>query len=151
MCSLGSCLFLSKPAHSHRTDAAAFDPKKSRLLEKTAAAGGRWCCGDVAKQGLFETDHKHDNLSQMLGSLKNLIWAVPIGVACTDVLGSVIRIEGTSMQPSLNPSGSMFQDWVFVDKVRLLQRSAQHKDKVQETQAPADHGLTLSSQRYCLV
>lgn len=133
MCSLGSCLFANALAHGHTTDTATSDWKKSRLLEQIAAAGGRWCCRDVAEQGLFETDHKHDNLSQMMGSLKNLIWAVPIGVACTDVLGSVIRIEGTSMQPSLNPSGSMFQDWVFVDKVRLLQRSAQHTDKVQET------------------
>eukprot|EP00878_Enallax_costatus_P026389 GHUV01028321.1.p1 GENE.GHUV01028321.1~~GHUV01028321.1.p1 ORF type:complete len:168 (+),score=18.52 GHUV01028321.1:205-708(+) len=54
--------------------------------------------------------------------IKKGIWLVPVGIAFTDCIASVLRVEGASMKPTLNPDGSA-SDWVLVEKLSVkLQR-----------------------------
>lgn len=54
--------------------------------------------------------------SALLAFAKSLAWSIPVAVAFTDCIASVIRVDGTSMQPTLNPEGSASPDWVLVEK-----------------------------------
>jgi mitochondrial inner membrane protease subunit 2 len=53
------------------------------------------------------------------GYVKQMLWSLAAGVTFNDLIGSVIRIDGLSMQPTLNPSGSTWSDWVLVDKISI--------------------------------
>lgn len=55
---------------------------------------------------------------------RQVLWSVPVAVAFTDLVGSVIKVEGVSMQPTFNPAGSRASDWVLVEKltIKLLHR-----------------------------
>lgn len=46
--------------------------------------------------------------------LKTIILGVPVGITFVDVVGYVARVDGTSMQPSLNPSS--ITDYVFLNR-----------------------------------
>lgn len=49
------------------------------------------------------------------------LWSVPVAIATTDLLASVIRIDGQSMAPTLNPDAASTSspDYVFVEKVSI--------------------------------
>lgn len=47
---------------------------------------------------------------------RNLLFSVPVGITFVDVVGSIVKVQGASMQPTLNPEGSSVCDWVFVEK-----------------------------------
>ena len=49
---------------------------------------------------------------------KQIAWTIPITVAFTDLVASVIKVEGPSMQPTFNPRIDKPSDWVLVEKVR---------------------------------
>ena len=49
--------------------------------------------------------------------VKQIAWTVPITVAFTDLVASVVKVEGPSMQPTFNPQLNKTSDWVLVEKV----------------------------------
>ena len=49
--------------------------------------------------------------------VKQLAWTFPITVAFTDLVASVVKVEGPSMQPTFNPDLNRSSDWVLVEKV----------------------------------
>lgn len=49
---------------------------------------------------------------------KRVAWWLPVTIAFTDLVASVLRVEGDSMLPTLN-ADPLFSDWVIVEKVRL--------------------------------
>lgn len=55
---------------------------------------------------------------------KQFLWFVPAGITFSDLVASVIRIDGLSMQPTLNPADSPWSDWVLVQKfsIKLLRQ-----------------------------
>lgn len=55
--------------------------------------------------------------------LKQVAWTIPVAIAFTDCVACVIRVDGQSMQPTLNPEPGQ-KDWVLVEKVsyKLLRR-----------------------------
>lgn len=54
--------------------------------------------------------------------IKKGVWLVPVGIAFTDCIASILRVEGASMRPTLNPDGAS-SDWVLVEKLSVkLQR-----------------------------
>lgn len=53
----------------------------------------------------------------MLAFLKRGAAALPVGIAFTDLVASVTRVDGPSMQPTLNPAGQQACDWVLVEKI----------------------------------
>lgn len=57
------------------------------------------------------------------GFLKQVAWSVPVAIAFTDCVACVIRVDGQSMQPTLNPDTDS-RDWVLIEKVtyKLLHR-----------------------------
>jgi len=50
------------------------------------------------------------------GFLKQVAWSLPVAIAFTDCIACVIRVDGQSMQPTLNPDPDS-RDWVLVEKV----------------------------------
>ncbi len=48
---------------------------------------------------------------------KQVAWSLPIGIAFTDLVASVVKVEGPSMQPTFNPDLRMSSDWVIVEKI----------------------------------
>jgi signal peptidase I len=48
--------------------------------------------------------------------VRQFLFSLPVGIAFTDLVASVVRVDGASMQPTLNPEGSDSSDWVLVDK-----------------------------------
>jgi len=54
--------------------------------------------------------------------LKTLAIAVPISVTIVDVFGYVAKVEGYSMQPSLNPDGRV-SDFVFLHNWPIAKQS----------------------------
>lgn len=48
--------------------------------------------------------------------LSGIVLGLPIYVTVNDYLFSIARVEGTSMQPTLNPSGSRTTDLVLLDR-----------------------------------
>lgn len=55
----------------------------------------------------------------MLALARRAAWSIPIGITFTDLVGTVIRVEGASMQPTFNPPESTSNDWVLVEKVSV--------------------------------
>ena len=55
----------------------------------------------------------------MWARVRPVVWAVPVAVTVTDLLGSVIKVEGVSMQPTFNPPGATGSDWVLVEKLTI--------------------------------
>ena len=53
----------------------------------------------------------------MLDFIKQVGWYLPVYWAGTDLLGCVIRVEGQSMQPTLNDEARVFNDYILVEKV----------------------------------
>lgn len=60
----------------------------------------------------------------MLGLVRQVVWTVPVGIAFTDLIATVARVDGPSMQPTFNPDMGKGSDWVLVEKVsyKLLHR-----------------------------
>ncbi|WIA11859.1 hypothetical protein OEZ85_011945 [Tetradesmus obliquus] len=51
------------------------------------------------------------------------LWLLPVGIAFTDCIASVLKVEGASMRPTLNPNSNGPSDWVLVEKLSVkLQR-----------------------------
>jgi signal peptidase I len=57
-----------------------------------------------------------------MSKIKQLLWAAPAVITFHDLVGTVIRVKGPSMQPTLNPIDSDWDDWIVVDKfsIRIL-------------------------------
>ncbi|KAL6751533.1 mitochondrial inner membrane signal peptidase [Haematococcus lacustris] len=49
--------------------------------------------------------------------LLHVAWCVPVAAAFTDACASVVRVDGTSMQPTLNTDIASGCEWVLVEKV----------------------------------
>ncbi len=47
-----------------------------------------------------------------------------MAIAFTDLLASVVKVEGPSMQPTFNPDLRASSDWVLVEKVSYKMRYA---------------------------
>ncbi|KFM78262.1 Mitochondrial inner membrane protease subunit 2, partial [Stegodyphus mimosarum] len=47
---------------------------------------------------------------------KNILISVPVTVAFLDSVGYVAKVEGVSMQPSLNPENEKTNDYVLLNK-----------------------------------
>lgn len=60
----------------------------------------------------------------MSGFLRQFVLSLPIGIAFTDLIASVVRVDGASMQPTLNPVGSTSSDYVLVEKftIKVMQK-----------------------------
>lgn len=65
------------------------------------------------------SQHSAAGVPFMKGFLRQFLWTLPLGVAVHDVIGSVIRIDGRSMQPTLNAPGADMPEWVLVEKVSV--------------------------------
>ena len=59
----------------------------------------------------------------MSSFLRQFLLSLPVGIAFTDLVCSVVRVDGASMQPALNPEGAS-SDYVLVEKfsVKVLQK-----------------------------
>jgi signal peptidase I len=55
----------------------------------------------------------------MPSAVRQFLWAIPAAITFTDVIASVIKVEGASMQPTLNPPSSSVSDWVLVEKLTI--------------------------------
>ncbi|CAB3365516.1 Hypothetical predicted protein [Cloeon dipterum] len=54
------------------------------------------------------------------GLIRSLLVGIPIGVTFFDSIGYVARVEGVSMQPTLNPADSEgSSDFVYLDRLPL--------------------------------
>ncbi|GBO01229.1 hypothetical protein AVEN_89497-1 [Araneus ventricosus] len=80
-------------------------------LNTKAMSGGRW--------GLW---------LRRLG--KNFLYSVPVTVAFLDSVGYVAKVEGISMQPSLNPEDQKTNDYVLLNKWAIRNFKVQHGDIV---------------------
>jgi signal peptidase I len=53
-------------------------------------------------------------------ALKRFAWGLTVGLACTDSVATLVRVDGWSMQPTLNPGGGSSDqgsEWVLVEKL----------------------------------
>ncbi|GAX72811.1 hypothetical protein CEUSTIGMA_g266.t1 [Chlamydomonas eustigma] len=48
---------------------------------------------------------------------KQVALTLPVAIAFTDLIASVVKVEGPSMQPTFNPDSRKGSDWVLVEKV----------------------------------
>ncbi|KAF2355912.1 Peptidase S24/S26A/S26B/S26C, partial [Trinorchestia longiramus] len=48
--------------------------------------------------------------------LKALLFGVPVGITFVDCIGYVAKVDGVSMQPSLNPDPNLSSDFVFLSR-----------------------------------
>lgn len=60
--------------------------------------------------------------SRWQGFIRQFLWTLPAGVAVHDMLGSVVRVDGLSMQPTLNAKGTSTPEWVLVEKFTVKWR-----------------------------
>lgn len=74
--------------------------------------------------------------------LSGVVLGLPIYVTVNDYLFSIARVEGTSMQPTLNSSGSKTSDLVFLDRWHMNPSEIAHGDIVALT-APNDHQVNF--------
>ncbi|XP_060270744.1 mitochondrial inner membrane protease subunit 2 isoform X5 [Ovis aries] len=61
---------------------------------------------------------------------KGFFVAVPVAVTFLDQVACVARVEGTSMQPSLNPGGSQSSDVVLLNHWKVRNFEVQRGDIV---------------------
>ncbi|XP_055934834.1 mitochondrial inner membrane protease subunit 2-like [Argiope bruennichi] len=61
---------------------------------------------------------------------KNFLYSVPVTVAFLDSVGYVAKVEGISMQPSLNPEDQKTNDYVLLNKWAIRNFKVQHGDIV---------------------
>lgn len=61
--------------------------------------------------------------------LRNTLIGIPIGIAFCDTVGCVARVEGTSMQPTLNPD-LRYPDYVFLNRWTIRNLDIQRGDIV---------------------
>ncbi|XP_075213477.1 mitochondrial inner membrane protease subunit 2 [Lycorma delicatula] len=76
----------------------------------------------------------------MKSFFKSIIIGLPIGITIIDVFGYIARVDGISMQPSLNP-GSV-TDYVFLNRWYVRFYDVSHGDIV-SLFSPKDPDLTL--------
>lgn len=50
------------------------------------------------------------------GFAKRVAWLMPVCIMCNDRLATIVRVDGASMQPTLNP-GATGSEWVLVEKL----------------------------------
>lgn len=60
--------------------------------------------------------------------LNCIISGIPIGIAFVDVVGYIARVDGTSMQPSLNPDS--ITDYVFLNRWAINHNTVERGDVV---------------------
>jgi len=53
-------------------------------------------------------------MQRLGGVFRTLVFSVPVGITIVDVFGYVAKVEGSSMQPELNPHGD--EDYVFLNR-----------------------------------
>ncbi|KAH0953789.1 hypothetical protein HN011_010129 [Eciton burchellii] len=61
--------------------------------------------------------------------IRNVLIGIPIGIAFTDTIGYVARVEGISMQPALNPDQG-YSDYVFLNRWLVRKHDIQRGDIV---------------------
>ncbi|XP_052860475.1 mitochondrial inner membrane protease subunit 2 [Anopheles cruzii] len=61
--------------------------------------------------------------------LKSLLLGVPVGVTLLDAVGYVARVEGISMQPTLNPDATV-TDYVFLSRWAVRNMDVQRGDVI---------------------
>jgi len=61
--------------------------------------------------------------------IRNVLIGIPIGIAFTDTVGYVARVEGISMQPALNPDQG-YSDYVFLNRWLIRKHDIQRGDIV---------------------
>lgn len=61
--------------------------------------------------------------------IRNVLIGIPLGIAFTDTVGYVARVEGISMQPALNPEQGN-SDYVFLNRWLIRRHDIQRGDIV---------------------
>ena len=70
-------------------------------------------------------------MGRLVDLAKQLAWTLPVGLAFTDLVASIVKVEGPSMQPTFNPNlGSKPDDWVLVEKVSYKLRHIYNRGDV---------------------
>ncbi|XP_074197114.1 mitochondrial inner membrane protease subunit 2 isoform X3 [Rhinolophus sinicus] len=69
---------------------------------------------------------------------KGFFVAVPVAVTFLDRVACVARVEGASMQPSLNPGGSQSSDVVLLNHWKVRNFEVQRGDIVSLVSQPTD-------------
>ncbi|GIY25269.1 mitochondrial inner membrane protease subunit 2 [Caerostris darwini] len=88
----------------------------------------------------MEMEH-YENLAVMSGTSsrwgvwlrrlgKNFLISVPVTVVFLDSVGYVAKVEGISMQPSLNPDEQKTNDYVLLNKWAIRNYEVRHGDVV---------------------
>ena len=62
--------------------------------------------------------------------IKATAWGGCIGFTITDLFGSVARVDGVSMQPTLNPSNERHKDWIIFSSFTIRDYNFQRGDVV---------------------
>ncbi|KAI4543720.1 hypothetical protein MG293_006514 [Ovis ammon polii] len=81
---------------------------------------------------------------------KGFFVAVPVAVTFLDQVACVARVEGTSMQPSLNPGGSQSSDVVLLNHWKVRNFEVQRGDIVSLVLAFQSIQLNLSMKHFAL-
>ncbi|XP_021791028.1 mitochondrial inner membrane protease subunit 2 isoform X5 [Papio anubis] len=81
---------------------------------------------------------------------KGFFVAVPVAVTFLDRVACVARVEGASMQPSLNPGGSQSSDVVLLNHWKVRNFEVHRGDIVSLVHRIWKHSTFIWS-RYCLV
>lgn len=64
--------------------------------------------------------------------IRNILIGIPIGITFVDTVGYVARVEGVSMQPSLNPDNKKY-DYVFLNRWSIHTYNINHGDIISFT------------------
>lgn len=68
--------------------------------------------------------------STFVRAAKRVLWCGAVAIYVTDTVGTVIRVEGSSMCPTLNPEGQSWCDWVLVEKVSIKLLRQYHRGDI---------------------
>lgn len=78
-------------------------------------------------------------MGRLLDTAKQVVWTLPIGIAFTDLVASVVQVQGPSMQPTINPdldtsqastSGRSSYEWLLVEKISYKLLHTYHRGDV---------------------
>ncbi|KAF4528812.1 hypothetical protein B566_EDAN017278 [Ephemera danica] len=56
---------------------------------------------------------------KLLRAFKSIFIGIPVGVTIFDTIGYVARVDGVSMQPTLNPDDSPSSDIIFLNRLAV--------------------------------
>ncbi|XP_031620497.1 mitochondrial inner membrane protease subunit 2 [Contarinia nasturtii] len=79
----------------------------------------------------------------MFHVIKSVVVTVPIVITFVDTVGYIARVDGTSMQPALNPKTEESEDYVFLSKWALKDVHSVQRGDIISLTSPKDPSQKL--------